>query len=99
MRRVMKQAWIATILSGSLAALTGCMSVAPKAEPTLATTKHRQTPIRTTTRSKIIKQKKIVARKIVKPAEETAPVVVPPLGGSGGGSGGTGTGGGSGGWG
>jgi hypothetical protein len=90
--RAVKQALIATFLSGTLAALTGCMSMAPKAEPTLTTTKHRPKLIRTTTTPKITKQKKVIAKKLVKPAEETAPVVVPPLGGGTGGGGGGGWG-------
>ncbi|TIN24083.1 MAG: hypothetical protein E5Y31_17625 [Mesorhizobium sp.] len=90
MGRAVKQALIATVLSGALAAVTGCMSVAPKAEPTVTTTKYRPKLIRTTTTPKITKQKKVTAKKVVKPVKETAPVVVPPLGGGNGGSGGTG---------
>ncbi|PWJ92305.1 hypothetical protein C8D77_10277 [Mesorhizobium loti] len=101
MGRAVKQALIATVLSGALVAATGCMSVAPKAEPTVTTTKHRPKLIRTTTTPKITKQKKLIAKKLVEPTEETAPVVVPPLGGGNGGTGGTGGtgGGGGGGWG
>ncbi|MER8411633.1 MULTISPECIES: hypothetical protein [unclassified Mesorhizobium] len=99
MGRAVKQALIATVLSGALVAVAGCMSVAPapKAEPTVTTTKHRPKLIRTTTTPKITRQKKAIAKKLVEPTEETAPVVVPPLGGGNGGTGGTG--GGGGGWG
>ncbi len=91
MGRAVKQALIATVLSGALAGLTGCMSIAPKVEPT-ATAKPRQKVVRTTTSPKIVKQKKVTAKRLVKPAEETAPVVVPPLGGGGSGGGGGGWG-------
>ena len=90
--RAVKQVLIATVLSGALAGLTGCMSMAPKVEPT-ATAKPRPKVVRMTTAPKIVKRKKITAKRLVKPAEETAPVVVPPLGG-GGGSGGRSGGGG-----
>ncbi|WP_244493918.1 MULTISPECIES: hypothetical protein [Mesorhizobium] len=88
----MKQALIAAVLSGALAALTGCMSVAPKAEPTVTTTKHRPKLVRTTSTPKIGQQKKVTAKKVIKPVEETAPVVVPPLGGGSNGGGGGGWG-------
>ena len=90
MGRAVKQALIATVLSGALAAVTGCMSVAPKTEPTVTTTKHRPKLVRTTTTPRITKQKKVIAKKVVKPVEETAPVIVPPLGGGNGGGGGWG---------
>lgn len=90
MGRAVKQALIATVLLGVLAALTGCMSVAPKAEPTLTTTKHRPKLVRTTSTPKIGQQKKVTAKKVIKPVGETTPVVVPPLGGGGGSSGGGG---------
>lgn len=102
MGRAVKQALIATVLSGALAAVTGCMSVAPKAEPTVTTTKHRPKLISTTTTPKITKQKKVIAKKVVKPVEETAiPLpVVPATNGGGSGSGGSGGGSsGGGGWG
>ncbi|BCG75115.1 hypothetical protein MesoLj113a_62730 [Mesorhizobium sp. 113-1-2] len=88
MGRAVKQALIATILSGALAGLTGCMSVAPKPEPVLTTTKHKPKLVRTTSTPKIGQQKKVTAKKVITPVEETAPVVVPPLGGGGGGGGG-----------
>ncbi|BAV51208.1 Putative uncharacterized protein [Mesorhizobium loti] len=88
MGRAVKQALIATILSGALAGLTGCMSVAPKPEPVLTTTKHKTKLVRTTSTPKIGQQKKVTAKKVITPVEETAPVVVPPLGGGGGGGGG-----------
>lgn len=91
----MKQTLIATVLAGALAALTGCMSVAPKPELAVTTTKHRPKLVRTTSTPKIDQQKKVTAKKVAKPVEETAPVVVPALGGGGTG----GTGGGGGGWG
>ena len=97
MGRAMKQALIATILSGALVALTGCMSVAPKPEPVLTTTKHKPKLVRTTSTPKIGQQKKVTAKKVIVPVEETTPVVVPPLGGSGSGGGGGGGGGGTGG--
>ncbi|WP_245463040.1 hypothetical protein [Mesorhizobium sp. M7D.F.Ca.US.005.01.1.1] len=98
MGRAVKQALIATVLSGALAGLTGCMSVAPKAEPTVTTTKHRPKLVRTTNTPRI-SQKKITAKKVVKPAEEAAvPLpVVPATSGGGGGSGGGSSGGGWGG--
>ncbi|WP_051370919.1 hypothetical protein [Mesorhizobium loti] len=71
------------------------MSVAPKPEPALMTTKHRPKLIRTTSTPQISQQKKVIAKKVVKPVEETAPVAVPALGGGGTG----GAGGGGGGWG
>ncbi|KRB32770.1 hypothetical protein EB815_30315 [Mesorhizobium loti] len=92
MGRAVKQALIAAVLSGALAALTGCMSVAPKAEPTVTTTKHRPKLVRTTSTPKIGQQKKVTAKKVIKPVEETAPVVVPPLGGGSNGGGGGGWG-------
>lgn len=97
MGRAVKQALIATVLSGALAALTGCMSAPPKAEPTVTTTKHKTKLVRTTSTPKIGQQKKVTAKKVIKPVEEPAPVVVPALGGGSGGSGGTGGSGGSGG--
>ncbi|TIT74973.1 MAG: hypothetical protein E5W57_24050, partial [Mesorhizobium sp.] len=75
-----KQAIIATILSGALTA-AGCTTVMPGVEPT-PTVKHRTTVVRTTTAPKVVKQKKVTAKKLIKPVqEETTPVVVPPLGG------------------
>ena len=92
MGRVVKQAIIATILCGALAGLTGCMSMAPKVEP-VATAKPQLKVVRTTTAPKIVKLKKVTAKKVIKPVEEeTTPVVVPPLGGGGSGGGGGGWG-------
>jgi hypothetical protein len=64
------------------------MSVAPKPEPVLTTTKHKPKLVRTTSTPKIGQQKKVTAKKVIKPVEEPVPVVVPPLGGGGGGGGG-----------
>ncbi|WP_244277569.1 hypothetical protein [Mesorhizobium erdmanii] len=92
----MKQALIATVLSGGLAALTGCISVAPKPEPMVTTTKHKAKLVRTTSTPKIDQQKKVTAKKVIKPVEETTvpPLVVPTMGGGGnGGSSGGGWGG------
>lgn len=97
MGRAVKQVLIATILSGSLAGLTGCMSMPPKVEPTATATKHRPKVVRMTTAPKIGKQKKIIVKKVVTSAEE--PIVPPPVvpamggGGTGGGSSGGGWGG------
>lgn len=99
MGTAMKQALIATVLAGALAALTGCMSVAPKPEPAVTTTKHRPKLVRTTSTPKIDRQNKVTAKKIVKPVDETAPIIVPTSGGGGTGGGTGGTGGGGGGWG
>ncbi|MDX8523729.1 hypothetical protein RFM68_04340 [Mesorhizobium sp. MSK_1335] len=92
---VSKQAIVATILSGALA-VAGCTTATPEVEPT-PTAKHRTKVVRTTTAPKIVKQKKVTAKKLIKPIQnETAPVIAP-LGGSGG-SGGGGSAGGNGGW-
>ena len=88
MGRALKQAVIATFLSFAVA---GCTTVTPRLEPA-PTTKHRTKHVRTTATPKVIKQKKVTAKKLVKPVTtETAPVIAP-LGG-GGGSGGGGGGG------
>ncbi|WP_245489552.1 MULTISPECIES: hypothetical protein [unclassified Mesorhizobium] len=83
-----KQAVIATFLS---LAIAGCTTVAPRIEPA-PTTKHRAKAVRTTTSPRVVKQKKVTAKKLIKPVNnETAPVIAP-LGGSGGGGGGGGGG-------
>ena len=79
MGRAVKQVLIATVLSGALAGLTGCMSMAPKVEPTATATKHRPKVVRTTTTPNIVKQKKVTVKKVVKPVEEaTVPLPVAP---------------------
>jgi hypothetical protein len=61
----------------------------------VTTTKHRPKLVRTTTTPRITKQKKVIAKKVVKPVEEaTVPLpVVPTMGGGGSGGGGGGWGG------
>jgi hypothetical protein len=50
--------------------------------------------VRTTTAPKVVKRKKVTAKKLIKPVQtETAPVVSPPLGGGGNAGGGGGWGG------
>jgi hypothetical protein len=93
--RALKQAFIGTILSGVLVGLTGCMSLAPKVEPTPQPTKHQKV-VRTTPQTKVVKYKKVTAKKLIKPTEEApvTPPVIPAMGGGGnGGSGGGGWGG------
>ncbi|RWL78824.1 MAG: hypothetical protein EOR67_24180 [Mesorhizobium sp.] len=88
--RASKQAIIATILSGVLAT-TGCTTLTPKLEPA-PTTKHRTKVVRTTTAPKVIKRKKVTAKKVIKPVQNETPPVIAPLGGgsSGGGTAGGG---------
>ena len=87
MGRALKQAVIATFLSFAVA---GCTTLAPSVEPA-PTTKHRTKHVRTTATPKVVKQKKVTAKKLIKPLQnETAPVVPPPLGGGGNGGGGGG---------
>ncbi|MBZ9883771.1 hypothetical protein LB535_15565 [Mesorhizobium sp. CA10] len=84
--RALKQAVIATFLSFAVA---GCTTVAPTVEPA-PTAKYRTKVVRTTTepKVKVVQQKKVTAKKLIKPVKnETAPVIAP-LGGSGGGGGG-----------
>lgn len=84
MGRALKQAVIATILS---LAVAGCTTVTPRLEP-VPIAKHRTKHVRVTTTPTVVKQKKVTARKPIKPVKnETAPVIAP-LGGSGGGGGG-----------
>ena len=78
----MKQALIGAVLTSVLTGLMGCTSLPPKIEPAPEPTKHRKV-VRTTPTTKIVKRKKMSAKKVVKPVEETAPVVVPALGGGG----------------
>jgi hypothetical protein len=86
-----KQAIIATILSG-VVAVAGCTTVMPKVEPS-PPTKHRTKVVRTTTAPKVVKRKKVTAKKLVKPVQdETAPVITPLGGGGAGGGGGGGWG-------
>ena len=86
MGRALKQVVIATFLSFAVA---GCTTVAPRLEPA-PTTKHRIKHVRTTTAPKVVKRKKVTAKKLVVPVKtETAPVIAP-LGGSGSGGGGGG---------
>lgn len=92
-----KHAIVATILSGALA-VAGCTTVMPRVEPAPAA-KHRTKVVRTTTAPKVVKRKKVTAKKLIKPVQtETAPLIAP-LGGSGGSGGGGSGGGGGGGWG
>lgn len=88
----LKQAIVATVLSGALA-VAGCTTVTPTVEPTPATKhQHRARAVRTTTAPKTIKRKKVTATKLIKPAQNESPPVVTPLGGgSGGGSSGGGS--------
>ncbi|RWB69874.1 MAG: hypothetical protein EOQ50_25975 [Mesorhizobium sp.] len=81
--RALKQAIIATVLSGVLAT-TGCTTVTPKVEPAPAT-KHRTKVVRTTTAPKVIKRKKVTAKKLIKPVQNDTPPVITPLGGGAGG--------------
>ena len=82
----LKQAVIATFLSFAVA---GCTTVVPSVEPA-PTTQHRTKHVRVTTTPKVVKQKKVTAKKVVKPVQtETAPVIAP-LGGGGNGGGGGG---------
>lgn len=84
MGRALKQAFIATFLSLTVA---GCTTMAPRVEPA-PVTKHRTKQVSVTTTPKVIKQKKVTAKKLIKPVKtETTPVIAP-LGGSGGGGGG-----------
>lgn len=102
MGRALKQVVIAAVLSGVAAAVAGCTSMAPKVEPTL-TAKPKPKVVRTKTAPKIVKQKKVITRKLIKPATENPekpPPVIPAIGG-GGGTGGSsgGSSGGGGNWG
>ena len=82
-----KQAIVATILSGALT-VSGCTTIMPQPEPT---PQHRTKVVRTTTTPKVVKQKKVTAKKLIKPvSNETAPVIAPLGGGGGGGGGGWG---------
>lgn len=91
MGRALKQAIIATMLSGVLAT-TGCTTVSPRVEPA-PTAKHRTTVVRTTTAPKVVKQtfikrKKVTVKKLTNPVQnETTPVIAPLGGGSSGGGG------------
>jgi len=82
--RVLKQAIILTILSGALA-VAGCTTVTPKVE---ATPKHKTKVVRTTAAPTVVQQKKVTAKKLIKPVQTQSPPVIAPLGGSGGGGGG-----------
>lgn len=86
MGRALKQAIILTILSGALA-VAGCTTMTPKVEPT---PKHRTKVVRTTTAPSVVKQKKVTAKKLVKPVQTQTPPVIAPLGGGGSGGGGGG---------
>jgi hypothetical protein len=81
--RALKQAFIATFLSLTVAA---CTTIAPRVEPA-PVTKHRTTQVRVTT-PKVVKQKKVTAKKLIKPVKNETTPVIAPLGGSGGGGGG-----------
>lgn len=88
--RALKKAIIASILSGVLAT-TGCTTVPPKIEPA-PTAKHRTKVVRTTTAPKVIKRKKVTAKKPIEPVQNETPPVIAPLGGGGTGGGSAGGG-------
>jgi hypothetical protein len=100
----LKQAFIGTVLSGVLAGLMGCTSMMPQLEPRPLVAK----PQPTVSSPKVVRQKKVAVKKVVKPvgvaqtAEEAPekPPVIPALGGGGGGTGGSsgGSAGGNSGW-
>jgi len=92
--KALKQVFIGTILSGVLAGLMGCTSVAPMFEPA-PPVEHRKV-VRVAPQPKVVRYKKATTGKVIKPAEETPqkPPVIPALGGSGGGGGGSSGGGG-----
>ncbi|WP_244735214.1 hypothetical protein [Mesorhizobium sp. 113-3-9] len=98
MGRALKHAFIMTFLSSALA-LAGCTTLMPKVEPAPAS-KHRTKTVRTTTAPKIIRQKKVTAKKLIKPVKNESVPVIAPLGGgsTGGNAGGGSTGGGNSGW-
>jgi len=87
----LKQAIIATMLSGVLVT-TGCTTVIPRVEPS-PTAKHRTKVVRTTSapnvvKQKVIKRKKVTAKKLIKPTQNETPPVIAPLGGGSSGGGG-----------
>jgi hypothetical protein len=83
----LKQAVIAILLSFAVA---GCTTVTPRFEPT-PTTKYPTKHVRVTTTPKVVKQKKVTAKKLIKPVKnETVPVIAPIGGGGNGGGGGGG---------
>jgi starvation-inducible outer membrane lipoprotein len=86
--RALKQAVISTFLSFAVA---GCTTVPPRLEPA-PTTKHPTKHVRSTTAPKVIKRKKVTAKKLAEPVNNEAKPVIKPLGGGGS------AGGGSGGW-
>lgn len=88
MGRALKQAVIATFLSFAVA---GCTTVPPRFEPA-PPTKHRTHHVRSTTAPKVVKRKKVIAKRLAEPVNNEAKPVIKPLGG-GGGSGGSGGGG------
>lgn len=88
MGRAMKQALIAAFLS---IAVAGCTTIAPGIGPA-PTTKHRTKHVRVTTKPEVVKQKKVTAKKLIKPVADQAKPVITPLGGGGGAGGGGGGG-------
>lgn len=88
MGKVLKQAVIATLLSFAVA---GCTTATPRLEPA-PTTKHRTKHVRVTKAPKVVKHKKVTARKLVTPVQDEAKPVIKPLGGGGGAGGGGGGG-------
>ncbi|WP_246688497.1 hypothetical protein [Mesorhizobium sp. CU3] len=93
MGRALKKAIISTFLS---LAVAGCTTVLPRVEPAPTTT-HRPKVVRTTNAPKVVKHKKVIAKKLVSPVnDEVKPVndevkpVIKPLGGGGAGGGGGG---------
>lgn len=86
MGRALKQAVIATFLSFAVA---GCTTVTPRVEPA-PTIKHRTKQVRLTTTQKVVKQKKVTAKKLIRPVKNENVPVIAPLGGGGSGGGGGG---------
>jgi hypothetical protein len=86
--RALKQAVIATFLSFAVA---GCTTVPPRLEPA-SPTKHRTQHVRSTTAPKVVKRKKVTAKKLAEPVNNEAKPVIKPLGGGGGAGGGGGGG-------
>jgi len=91
--KALKQAFIATILSGVVAGLTGCTSVMSRFEQA-PPVKHRKV-VRVMPQPKVVRYKKTAAGKVIKPVQEAPPKppVIPSLNGGGGGGGGSGGGG------
>ncbi|WP_225248128.1 hypothetical protein [Mesorhizobium sp. J8] len=82
----MKKAIIAAFLS---LAVGGCTTVAPSIE-SAPVTKHRTKHTGVTTTPKVVKQKKVTGKKLIKPVKNETTPVIAPLGGGGNGGGGGG---------